>query len=314
MIIYGNMLCIVMLYPNGASSNHLGGLASVRQNHFLGLCDAAIWTLDFDIALLTCSTNPTSANFESQETSEQDQTGTGVPSWSACPSRLAHPHHTWLNSYDLAWLSRLLQYLSLPGNCLAQEGFCASMQQHWFISCNMLTNMLERNMHGTPDQTPLLGVSDGLDGLLNFLLLARMVGKWERTSAENDSYTKMLEAFLFSKEEHDSNFNSTFQVDLLWERRERLLPPLWVDFRKHQQSTNEKGHGNMWRFARVLLLADFPRPLAFQLLPDSAEKWNRAFRCIAWSSALWVFELWFIVIASVHILFKHQSSAMGGID
>jgi hypothetical protein len=42
-----------------------------------------------------------------------------------------------------------------------------------------------------------------------------MVGKWERTSAENDSYTKMLEAFLFSKEEHDSNFNSTFQVDLL---------------------------------------------------------------------------------------------------
>lgn len=75
--------------------------------------------------------------------------------------------------------------------------------------------MLERNMHGTPDQTPLLGVSDGLDGLLNFLLLARMVGKWERTSAENDSYTKMLEAFLFSKEEHDSNFNSTFQVDLL---------------------------------------------------------------------------------------------------
>lgn len=211
-------------------------------------------------------------------------------------------------------LSRLLQYLSLPGNCLAQEGFCASMQQHWFISCNMLTNMLERNMHGTPDQTPLLGVSDGLDGLLNFLLLARMVGKWERTSAENDSYTKMLEAFLFSKEEHDSNFNSTFQVDLLWERRERLLPPLWVDFRKHQQSTNEKGHGNMWRFARVLLLADFPRPLAFQLLPDSAEKWNRAFRCIAWSSALWVFELCFIVIASVHILFKHQSSAMGGID
>ena len=31
---------------------HEGGLA-VRQNHFAGLCDAAIWTLDFDIALLT---------------------------------------------------------------------------------------------------------------------------------------------------------------------------------------------------------------------------------------------------------------------
>ena len=60
-------------------------------------------------------------------------------------------------------------------------------------------------MHGTLEQTPLLAVSDGLEGVLNFLLVARMMGKWEGTSAGNGSKTKMLEAFPFSKEEHDSN-------------------------------------------------------------------------------------------------------------
>ena len=38
-------------------------------------------------------------------------------------------------------LGRLLQYLSLPGNCLAQEGFCASMQQHWFISIHFMQHV-----------------------------------------------------------------------------------------------------------------------------------------------------------------------------